>query len=136
MRRESLDLIWFTKLKASYFEQKKFQCWLETVSPLKKVLRFGLKGKLSLRFIGFFKVIEKIGHVAYGLKLPHELDRIHDVFHISMLRKYHANPSHVVLADDIEVQPNLTYEEEPVKIMAHEVKILQRKKIHLVKVLW
>ncbi|KAG8496459.1 hypothetical protein CXB51_007559 [Gossypium anomalum] len=66
------------------------------VSPWKKVLRFGRKGKLSPRFIGPYEVIEKVGPVAYRLALPPELEKIHDVFHVSMLRWYRSDPSHVL----------------------------------------
>ncbi|XP_040948660.1 uncharacterized protein [Gossypium hirsutum] len=106
------------------------------VSPWKKVLRFGRKGKLSPRFIGTCEVVERIGPIAYQLKLPFELDRIHDVFHVYIVRNYRVDPSHVVSAYGIEVQPDLTYEEEPMKVVAREVKVLQNKKIDLVKVLW
>ncbi|XP_012448827.1 uncharacterized protein LOC105772019 [Gossypium raimondii] len=98
------------------------------VSPWKKVLRFGCKGKLSPRSIGLYEMVDIIGLIAYQLKLPCELDRIHDVFHVSMLRKYLADPSHVLSADGIEVRPDLTFEEEPMKIVAHEVKVLRRKR--------
>ena len=66
------------------------------VSPRKKVMRFGRKGKLSPRFIGPYKVIEKVGPVAYRLALPPELENIHNIFHILMLRRYRSDPSHVV----------------------------------------
>ncbi|KAG8503637.1 hypothetical protein CXB51_001568 [Gossypium anomalum] len=66
------------------------------VSPWKKILRFGRKGKLSLRFIGPYKVIERIGSVAYRLALPTELERIHNVFQVSMLRRYRLDPSHMI----------------------------------------
>ena len=66
------------------------------VSPRKKVMRFGKKVKLSLRFIGPYEVIEKVGQVAYCLALPPELENIHNVFHVSMLRRYRSDPSHVV----------------------------------------
>ena len=66
------------------------------VSPWKKVMRFGKKGKLSPRFIGPYEVIEKVGPVAYRLALPPELEKIHNVFHVSMLRRYKSDPSHVV----------------------------------------
>ena len=99
-------------------------------------MRFGKKGKLSPRFIGPYEVIEKVGPVAYHLALPPELEKIHNVFHVSMLRRYRSNPSHVVSSETIELRPNLTYEEEPVEILACEVKELRSKKISLVKVLW
>ena len=66
------------------------------VSLWKKVMRFGRKGKLSPRFIRPYEVIEKVGPVAYRLALPPELEKIHNVFHVSMLRRYRSDPSHVV----------------------------------------
>ena len=81
-------------------------------------------------------MIEKVGPVAYRLALPSELEKIHNVFHVSMLRRYISNPSHVVSLETIELRPDLTYEEEPVEILAREVKDLRNKKISLVKVLW
>ena len=92
-------------------------------------------GKLSPRFIGPYVVIEKVGPVAYRLALPPELEKIHNVFHVSMLRRYRLNPSHVVSSETIELRPDLTYEEEPVEILAREVKELRNKNILLVKVL-
>ena len=106
------------------------------VSPWKKVLRFGKKGKLSPRFIGPYEVIEKVGPVAYQLALPPNLEKIHNFFHVSMLRRYRLDPSHVVSSKTIELRPDLTYEEEPVEILAREVQELWNKKIPLVKVLW
>lgn len=106
------------------------------VSPWKKVLRFGKKGKLSPRFIGPYEILERVGPVAYRLALPPDLEKIHNVFHISMLRRYRSDPSHIISPESIEIQPDLTYEDEPVQILAREVKELQNKRISLVKVLW
>ncbi|KAA3469924.1 Transposon Ty3-I Gag-Pol polyprotein [Gossypium australe] len=106
------------------------------VSPWKKDLRFGQKGKLSPRFIGPYEIIERIGTVAYRLALPPELDRIHNVFHVPMLRRYRSNPSHVISSTYVEIQPDMTYSKEPIKILARETKELQNKKVSLVKVLW
>ena len=99
-------------------------------------MRFRKKGKLSPRFIGPYKVIEKVGPVAYRLALPPNLEKIHNVFHVSMLRRYRLDSSNVVSSETIELRPDLTYEEEPVEILAREVKELRNKKIPLVKVLW
>ena len=93
-------------------------------------------GKLRPRFIGPYEVIEKVGPLAYRLALPPELEKIHSVFHVSMLRRYRSDPSHVVSSETIELRPDLTYEEEPVEILAREVKELRNKKIPLAKVLW
>ena len=106
------------------------------VSPWNKVMKFGKKGKLSPRFIGPYEVIEKVGPVAYRLALPPELEKIHNVFHVSMLKRYKSDPSHVVSSETIELRPDLTYEEDPIEILTREVKDLKKKKIPLVKVLW
>ena len=98
-------------------------------------MRFGKNGKLSPRFIGPYEVIEKVGPVAYRLALPLELENIHNVFHVSMLRRYRSYSSHVVSSETIELRSYLTYEEEPVEILAREVKELRKKRIPLVKVL-
>ena len=73
--------------------------------------------------------------MAYRLALPPELQKIHDVFDVSMLRRYQSDPSHVISTEDIEIRPDLSYEEEPVKILASEVKELRNKQVPLVKVL-
>ncbi|KAA3461634.1 DNA/RNA polymerases superfamily protein [Gossypium australe] len=106
------------------------------VSPWKKILRFGRKGKLSPRFIRPYRISKRVGPVAYQLELPPELNRIHDVFHVSMLRRYRFDPSHVVPVEEIEVRPDLTFEEEPMQILDREVKMQRRKYVSLVKVLW
>ena len=74
--------------------------------------------------------------MAYRLELPSDLDRIHDVFHVSMLRKYIPDPSHVLTEQPVEIQENLTYEEEPVQILDRREQVLRNKTILLVKVLW
>ena len=106
------------------------------VLPWTKVMRFGKTGKLSHRFISPYEVIEKVGPVANHLELPPELEMIHNVFHVSMLRRYRSDLPHVVSSETIELRPDLTYEEEPVEILVREVKELWNKKISLVKVLW
>ena len=87
------------------------------ISPWKGVLKFGKRGKLSPRYIGPYRIVERIGEVAYRLDLPPELDNIHDVFHVSMLRRYIPDPSHVLTKQPVEIQKNLTYEEKPVQIL-------------------
>ncbi|GMI64541.1 hypothetical protein HRI_000123400 [Hibiscus trionum] len=106
------------------------------VSPWKKVMRFGWKGKLSPRYIRPYEVIERVGLVAYKLRLPQELEKIHNVFHVSMLRRYRSNPSHVMSVEEVELNPDLTYDDEPVEIMDSDSKVLRGKTIELVKVLW
>ncbi|TYJ96313.1 pol protein [Cucumis melo var. makuwa] len=106
------------------------------VAPMKGVLRFERRGKLSPRFVGPFEILERIGPVAYRLALPPSLSTVHDVFHVSMLRKYVPDPSHVVDYEPLEIDENLSYVEQPVEILAREVKTLRNKEIPLVKVLW
>ena len=85
-------------------------------------MRFGKNDKLSPRFIGPYEVIEKVGPVAYRLALPPKLEKIHNFFYVSMLRRYRSDSSHVVSSETIKLIPDLTYEEEPVEILAREVK--------------
>ena len=106
------------------------------VSPWKGVMRFGKKGKLSPRFIGPFEILKQVGVVAYQLALPPDLQYIHDVFHISVLRPYQFDRKHVIDYDPIEIRPDLTYEEQPVEIVDRKVQELRKKKIDLVKVIW
>ncbi|XP_017635511.1 uncharacterized protein LOC108477475 [Gossypium arboreum] len=100
------------------------------------MLRFARKGKLSPRFIGPYRILRRVGPLAYQLELPPGLELIHDVFPVSMLRHYRSDPIHVVSTEEIEVRLNLTFEEEPIQILDCDVKVLRRKSIPLVKVLW
>ncbi|KAA0040368.1 ty3-gypsy retrotransposon protein [Cucumis melo var. makuwa] len=106
------------------------------VAPMKGVLRFKKKGKLSPRLVGPFEILEQIGPLAYHLALPPSFSAVHDVFHVSMLRKYVADPTHVVDFEPLQINKNLSYEEQPVEILAREVKMLCNRGIVLVKVLW
>ncbi|KAG8491018.1 hypothetical protein CXB51_014151 [Gossypium anomalum] len=92
------------------------------VSPWKKVIRFGHKGKLRPRFIRPYEISERVGSVTYRLILPPELEKIHNVFHVSMLRQYRSDPSHIINPSEVEIQSYLSYEEEPVCILAREAK--------------
>ncbi|XP_038904266.1 uncharacterized protein LOC120090619 [Benincasa hispida] len=99
-------------------------------------MRSGKKGKLSPRFIGPFEVLERVGPVAYRLTLPPALPSVHNIFHVSMLRKYITDPSHVVDYEPLQLNDNLSYKEKPIEILAREVKTLCRREIAFVKVLW
>ncbi|XP_040944940.1 uncharacterized protein [Gossypium hirsutum] len=105
------------------------------VLPWKKIIRFGRKGKLGPWFIGPYHILKRVGPVAYQLELPPELDWIHDVFHVSMLRRYHFDPMDIVSTEEVEVIPDLTFEEKPVQIVDCDVKVLRKKSVLLVKVL-
>ncbi|KAL0307679.1 UNVERIFIED_CONTAM: Transposon Tf2-11 polyprotein [Sesamum angustifolium] len=95
------------------------------VSPWKRILRFGKQGKLSPRYIGPYKIIERIGPLAYRLALPAELSLIHDVFHVSMLRRYRSDPSHVIREPEVEISEEFTYMEEPAEILDRSVRKLR-----------
>jgi hypothetical protein len=106
------------------------------VSPMKGVMRFDKKGKLSPRFVGPFEVKEVVGPVAYKVELPPALSRIHNVFHVSTLRKHVHDPRHIVDFEPLQVQDDLKYEELPVQILDRKEQKLRTKTIPLVKVLW
>ena len=106
------------------------------VSPWKKILRFGRKGKLSPRFIGPYDILERVELVAYRLELPLELAKLHDVFHVSMRRRYRSDTSHILPVQDIQVQEDLTIDEEPKAILDREIRQLRNKLVPLVKVIW
>ncbi|XP_073313473.1 uncharacterized protein [Primulina huaijiensis] len=99
-------------------------------------MRFGKKGKLSPRYIGPFEILDSIGERAYRLALPLDLNRVHNVFLVLMLRKYLSNPSHVLRHEALDLLPNLSYEEVPVQILDRKVKVLRNREIGFVKVLW
>ena len=85
--------------------------------PKRGVVRFGKRGKLSQRFIGPFEILERVGTIAYQLALPPSMSGVHEVFHISMLRRYTPDPTQVVDWGEIEVDKDETFEEGPVCIM-------------------
>ena len=99
-------------------------------------MRFGKKGKLSPRYIGPFEIIERVGAVAYKLKLPEKLNGIHDVFHISNLKKCLADESLAMPHEDVQIDKNLRFIEVPVAIEDRQVKKLRRKHVPIVKVKW
>ena len=106
------------------------------VAPMKGVLRFRHKGKLSPKFIGPFKILERVGSVMYKLALPPAFSGVHDVFHVSMLRKYSTDPIHVIDYEPLQLNEDLSYKEKLVRILAREVKTLRNRSIAFVKVLW
>ena len=106
------------------------------VMPKKGVVRFGKRGKLSSRVMGPFVILEKVGTIAYRLALPPSMLGVHEVFHVSMLRKYTPDPSHVVDWGKIEFDTDGTFEEGPVCIVDSRDKVLRLKTVRLVLVLW
>ena len=109
---------------------------LVKVSPTRGVFRFGKRGKLNRRYIGPFEVLERIGEVAYRLALPPTLDQVHNVFHVSLLKEYRHDSTHVLNYEDIEVRSDVTYVEEPVRVLEHRIKQLRNKTVPLVRILW
>ncbi|CAN6697434.1 unnamed protein product [Malus baccata var. baccata] len=131
-----------SNLKAAQYRQKSLadrhatDRMYNVAIPWKGVVRFGKKGKLSPRYIGPYMITGRVGEVAYRLELPPELSKVHDVFHVSMLCHYLPDPSHVIPPQPLEINPDLTYDEEPVTILDWKNIELRNKTVRLVKVLW
>ena len=100
------------------------------------MVKFGKRGKLSLRFIRPFEILERVYIVAYWLALSPNMSGVQEVFHVSMLQRYTPDPAHVVDWEEIEVDTDETFEEGPVCIMDSRDQVLRRKTMRLVRVLW
>ncbi|GJY21361.1 putative ribonuclease H-like domain-containing protein [Tanacetum coccineum] len=135
-----------TSIKASPFEAlygrkcRSFVCWVEVgdkvtlkVSPWKGVIRFGKREKLNPRYIGHFKILAKVGTVAYRLELSELLSKVHSTFHVSNLKKCLFDETFVIPLDEIQIDDKLHFVEEPVEIMDREVKRLKQSRIPIVK---
>ncbi|GJX08599.1 putative reverse transcriptase domain-containing protein [Tanacetum coccineum] len=106
------------------------------VSPWKGVIRFGKRGKLNPRYIRPFKILAKVGMLAYRLELPEQLSRVHSTFHVSNLKKCFVDEPLAIPLDEIQIDDKLNFIEEPVEIMDREVKRLKQSRIPIVKVRW
>jgi hypothetical protein len=104
------------------------------VSPMKGVKRFRVKGKLAPRYIGLFPILEKCGTVAYKLDLPPSLARVHDIFHISQLKKCLKTTMDVVLLEETLLEVDLSYPEHPIKILDQKDRVTRRKTIKFFKI--
>ena len=104
--------------------------------PKRAVVKFGKRGKLSLRYIGPFKILERVGIVAYRLALLPSLSSAHEVFHVSMLRKYTPDSTHAVDWGELVIDVDGTFEEGPMRILDSRDQVLRHKTVRLVKVLW
>ena len=106
------------------------------ISPWKGLTRFGNKGKLKPRYVGPFEILKKIGKVAYELALPPHMQHIHNVFHVSMLKRYNPDTRHVIEYEQVELQADLSYVEQPIRILDRQERVLRNKSVSLVRVLW
>ncbi|GKE11518.1 putative reverse transcriptase domain-containing protein [Tanacetum coccineum] len=106
------------------------------VSPWKGVVRFGKRGKLNPRYVGPFKVLAKVGAITYKLELPQKLSRVHNMFHVSNLKKCYSDEPLAIPLDGLHIDDKLRFVEEPVEIMDREVKRLKQSRIPNFKVRW
>jgi hypothetical protein len=106
------------------------------VSPMRGVKRFQMKGKLAPRFVGPYPVISKVGPAAYRLELPESMSDIHNVFHVSQLRKCLQVPENHIEAETIQIRKDLQYQEKPVKILDSVVRRTRNSEVRLCKVQW
>ena len=105
------------------------------VLPRKGIIRSGKLGKLGPRYVGPVEITQRIGQVAYRLELPSHLGGMHDVFHVSRLKKYSPDPNHILTTEEIDLQEDLTFKEEPIEILDRKEKKLRTKIVPLVKLL-
>ena len=106
------------------------------VSPMRRLKRFRVKGKLSPRYIGPFRILAKKGEVAYQLKLPEHLSAVHDVFHVSQLKKCLRVPEEQLPMEDLEIQDDLTYTEYPAQILETAERRTRNRTVRMCKVRW
>jgi hypothetical protein len=106
------------------------------VSPMRGLRRFKARGKLAPRFIGPFRILEKRGEVAYQLELPPQLSDVHDMFHVSQLKKCLRVPEKQILMEDLDAKENLSYQAHPVRILETSERVTRNKRIKMCKVQW
>ncbi|XP_073033834.1 uncharacterized protein [Primulina eburnea] len=122
--------------EALYGRRCRSPLYWDDVDRAAVTVRFGMKGKLAPRYVGPYEILQRIGTLAYRLALPPSLSGIHDVFHVSMLRKYEPDPSHVLDIFEVQLDPDVSYVERPVCILDRSERKLRSKLIPMVKVQW
>jgi hypothetical protein len=106
------------------------------VPPTKGIVHFGIKGKLSPRYIGPYLITARVGSLAYGLQLPESMAGVHPVFHVFMLRKYIRDPELKIEADPIIIQQDLTIEAQQVHVLEFSERVMRNRTIKYIKILW
>ncbi|GKB82684.1 hypothetical protein Tco_0949579, partial [Tanacetum coccineum] len=126
----------YTNLKRKPMELQVGDRVMLKVLPWKEVVRFGKRGNLKPTYVGPFKVLEKVGAVAYKLEILQELSRVHNTLHVSYLKKCYADEPLAVPLNGLHIDDKLYFVKEPVKIMDREVKRLKQSRILIIKVRW
>jgi hypothetical protein len=146
--KEKVALIRRRLLKAqsrqkSYADNRRRELWFEEgdfvylkVSPMRGVRRFQVKGKLASRFVGPYPIIGRVGPTAYHLELPESMSDIHNVFHVSQLRKCLQVPESLIEEEAIQIQKDLQYREKPIKILDSTFRKTRNLEVRLCKVQW
>ncbi|KAK6115051.1 hypothetical protein DH2020_007320 [Rehmannia glutinosa] len=106
------------------------------LSPRKGLINPKKGGKLSPRYVGPYKILQRIGKLAYRLELPAPYAGMHDVFHVSRLKKYQPDPEHIITRDTPPLMENLSYTERPIRIIDQQIRQLRKREIPMVKVVW
>ncbi|KAK6158924.1 hypothetical protein DH2020_006238 [Rehmannia glutinosa] len=106
------------------------------LSPQKGLINPKKGGKLSPRYVGPYKILQRIGKLAYRLELPAQYAGMHDVFHVSRLKKYQPDPEHIITCDTPHLMENLSYTEKPIRIIDQQIHQLRKREIPMVKVVW
>jgi hypothetical protein len=106
------------------------------ISPMKGVHRFGIKGKLAPRYIGLYPIIDKYGPTSYQVELPERLLGVHNVFHVSQLKRCLKPPADVVIKDTIPLEPDLMYKAHPIKVLDQQDRVTCNKTTQFYKIQW
>nr|GEW07332.1 putative nucleotidyltransferase, ribonuclease H [Tanacetum cinerariifolium] len=131
---EGPEMIEVTNAKVAVAKEKLKEA--RTLSPAHGVRRFGIKGKLSPRFIGPFEILDRVGEVSYRLALPPQLSHIHNVFHVSLLRGYKYHPLHVISYSLDQIRTDLSYVKEPEAILDRQDRVMRKNTIPFIKIFW